>query len=79
MYMPEQVRHSRRSRLVADLAESIRAGRLEHGERLPGENQLAARYEVSRGTVRSVVNESADDARLLVVIATPSDAARGAA
>ena len=57
MYMPEQVRHSKRSRLVADLAESIRAGRLEHGERLPGENQLAARYEVSRGTVRSALAE----------------------
>lgn len=57
MYMPEQVRHSKRSRLVADLAESIRAGRLEHGERLPGENHLAARYEVSRGTVRSALAE----------------------
>lgn len=55
--MSEQVGHSKRSRLVADLATSIRAGRLGRGERLPGENQLASRYQVSRGTVRSALAE----------------------
>lgn len=55
--MSEQVRHSKRSRLVEDIAASIRAGRLTRGERLPGENQLAARYSVSRGTVRSALAE----------------------
>ncbi|MCE0761711.1 GntR family transcriptional regulator [Pseudonocardia kujensis] len=55
--MTEQVGHSKRSRLVEDLAAHIRAGRLARGERLPGENQLAARYRVSRGTVRSALAE----------------------
>lgn len=55
--MPEQVRHSKRSRLVSDLAAHIRSGRLSRGDRLPGENQLAARYSVSRGTVRSALAE----------------------
>lgn len=55
--VPEQVRHSKRSRLVSDLAAHIRSGRLSRGDRLPGENQLAARYSVSRGTVRSALAE----------------------
>jgi GntR family transcriptional regulator len=57
MYMTGQVGFSKRSRLVEDLTERIRSGRLERGERLPGENQLAARYQVSRGTVRSALSE----------------------
>jgi GntR family transcriptional regulator len=57
MYMTGQVGFSKRSRLVEDLAERIRSGRLPHGERLPGENQLAATYQVSRGTVRSALSE----------------------
>lgn len=57
MYMTEQVAHSKRARLVEDLAAHIRAGRLTRGDRLPGENQLAARYSVSRGTVRSALAE----------------------
>ncbi|MFF1822492.1 GntR family transcriptional regulator [Kribbella sp. NPDC058245] len=55
--MSEQVCRSKRSQLVAELATDIRAGRLAHGERLPGENQLATRYQVSRGTVRSALAE----------------------
>jgi GntR family transcriptional regulator len=57
MYMTGQVGFSKRSRLVEDLTERIRSGRLARGERLPGENQLAARYQVSRGTVRSALSE----------------------
>lgn len=57
MYMIGQVGFSKRSRLVEDLAERIRSGRLARGERLPGENQLAATYQVSRGTVRSALSE----------------------
>jgi len=57
MYMTGQVGFSKRSRLVEDLAERIRSGRLARGERLPGENQLAATYQVSRGTVRSALSE----------------------
>ncbi|OLL76062.1 Transcriptional regulator, GntR family [Pseudonocardia sp. Ae168_Ps1] len=45
------------ARLVADLTGRIRSGLLVHGERLPGENQLAQTYEVSRGTVRSALAE----------------------
>ncbi len=57
MYMTGQVGFSKRSRLVDDLTERIRSGRLARGERLPGENQLAASYQVSRGTVRSALSE----------------------
>ena len=57
MYMTGQVGFSKRSKLVEDLTERIRSGRLARGERLPGENQLAATYQVSRGTVRSALSE----------------------
>jgi GntR family transcriptional regulator len=55
--MTGQVGFGKRSRLVEDLTERIRSGRLARGERLPGENQLAATYQVSRGTVRSALSE----------------------
>jgi len=55
--MTGQVGFSKRSRLVDDLTERIRSGRIARGERLPGENQLAATYQVSRGTVRSALSE----------------------
>jgi GntR family transcriptional regulator len=57
MYMTGQVGFSKRSRLVDDLTARIRSGLLARGERLPGENQLAATYQVSRGTVRSALSE----------------------
>lgn len=49
--------YSKRQQLVGDLSDLIRSGRLAHGERLPGENQLAEQYQVSRGTVRSALSE----------------------
>jgi GntR family transcriptional regulator len=57
MDMTEQAGFSKRSRLVADITADIRTGRLGRGDRLPGEHQLAARYAVSRGTVRSALAE----------------------
>jgi GntR family transcriptional regulator len=59
MYRSEQVGFGKRSRLIADLTAQIRSGRLARGDRLPGENQLARQYEVSRGTVRSALAELA--------------------
>ncbi len=59
LYMSEQGGRSKRARLVEDLAGRIRSGRLPHGEQLPGENQLARTYAVSRGTVRSALAELA--------------------
>jgi GntR family transcriptional regulator len=56
MYMYRKVGGKKR-RLVGDLTDLIRSGRLAHGERLPGENQLALQYQVSRGTVRSALSE----------------------
>jgi GntR family transcriptional regulator len=56
MYMYEKV-GGKKQRLVGDLAELIHTGQLAHGERLPGENQLAEQYRVSRGTVRSALSE----------------------
>ena len=55
--MTADVGFGKRSRLVADLTERICSGRLVHGERLPGENALAQRYRVSRGTVRGALSE----------------------
>ncbi|MDT7797115.1 MAG: GntR family transcriptional regulator [Actinomycetota bacterium] len=49
--------YSKREQLVGDLSDLIRSGRLAHGDRLPGENQLALQYQVSRGTVRSALSE----------------------
>ncbi|WP_232665612.1 GntR family transcriptional regulator [Pseudonocardia sp. TRM90224] len=57
MYMSEHVRHGKRARLVADLSANIRSGRLARGARLPGEHELAQRYQVSRGTVRGALSE----------------------
>jgi len=54
-----QVGFGKRNRLIADLAAQIHSGRLARGERLPGENQLARQYAVSRGTVRSALAELA--------------------
>ena len=59
MYRSEQVGFGKRNRLIAALAAQIRSGRLARGDRLPGENQLARQYEVSRGTVRSALAELA--------------------
>jgi GntR family transcriptional regulator len=59
MYRSEQVGFGKRSRLIADLAAQIRSGQLARGDRLPGENQLARQYAVSRGTVRSALAELA--------------------
>ncbi len=56
MYMHPRVGGKKR-RLVSDLVELIRSGRLAHGTQLPGENQLAEQYQVSRGTVRSALSE----------------------
>ncbi|MFD1532389.1 GntR family transcriptional regulator [Pseudonocardia aurantiaca] len=55
--MTADVGFGKRSRLVADLTERICSGLLVHGERLPGENTLAQRYRVSRGTVRGALSK----------------------
>lgn len=47
----------KRNRLVDELAGQITSGRFAHGDRLPGENELARRYSVSRGTVRSALSD----------------------
>lgn len=53
---------SSKRRLVADaLRDAIASGRYRAGERLPGEHDLAARFAVSRGTVRAALADLADD------------------
>ncbi|KTR07102.1 GntR family transcriptional regulator [Curtobacterium luteum] len=52
---------SSKRRLVADaLRDAIATGRYRAGERLPGEQDLAERFAVSRGTVRAALADLAD-------------------
>ncbi|MBY8876319.1 GntR family transcriptional regulator [Actinacidiphila acidipaludis] len=46
---------AKHQRIVATLAEEIRAGRLPEGSRLPGEHALTERFAVSRTTVRQAL------------------------
>ncbi|KID30729.1 transcriptional regulator [Prauserella sp. Am3] len=48
---------SKRDRLVHELSRQIHAGVLTRGDQLPAEHELAQRFEVSRGTVRSALSE----------------------
>ena len=48
---------SKRDRLVHELSRQIHAGVLARGAQLPAEHELAERFEVSRGTVRSALSE----------------------
>ncbi|MBO0849937.1 MAG: GntR family transcriptional regulator [Pseudonocardia sp.] len=57
MYRTEPAALGKRDRLVADLVGQIRSGRLAQGAQLPGEQELARRYRVSRGTVRGALAE----------------------
>ncbi|MDK2808205.1 MAG: GntR family transcriptional regulator, arabinose operon transcriptional repressor [Clostridiales bacterium] len=42
--------------LMEDIKEEIRSGKIRPGEKLPSENQLSERYEVSRHTVRKALS-----------------------
>ncbi|MCR3718744.1 MULTISPECIES: GntR family transcriptional regulator [Prauserella salsuginis group] len=50
-------RFSKRDRLVHELSRQIHTGVLTRGQQLPAEHELAERFEVSRGTVRSALSE----------------------
>jgi DNA-binding GntR family transcriptional regulator len=43
--------------IARTLAREIRTGRRKRGSRLPGEHALAARFSVSRNTIRSALTE----------------------
>lgn len=55
--MNDRVGRLKHERIVEQLAKEIQSGRLAHGAQLPGENALAARFSVSRNTVRQALTE----------------------
>ena len=42
--------------LMEDLKEQILKGEIQVGDKLPSENELSARYQVSRQTVRKALS-----------------------
>lgn len=55
--MSGQVFRLKHQRIADELARDIRGGRLANGAQLPGEHALAARFDVSRNTVRQALTE----------------------
>lgn len=55
--MSDRVGRLKHEPIVEQLAKEIQTGRLAHGARLPGENALAARFSVSRNTIRQALTE----------------------
>ncbi|MEE6259225.1 GntR family transcriptional regulator, partial [Plantactinospora sonchi] len=55
--MSGQVARLKHQRIADELARDIRGGRLPNGAQLPGEHALAARFAVSRNTVRQALTE----------------------
>jgi GntR family transcriptional regulator len=55
--MSGQVLRLKHQRIADELARDIRGGRLPNGAQLPGEHALAARFDVSRNTVRQALTE----------------------
>ncbi|MFF7710204.1 GntR family transcriptional regulator [Pseudomonas sp. NPDC007930] len=55
--MIRQVRFDKKTRVVDALVQRIERGELGTGERLPGEHELAAEFDVSRGTLREALSE----------------------
>lgn len=54
---PEDIPPLKHMQIAEALGEEIRTGRVRHGRRLPGEKALAARFSVSRNTVRAALGE----------------------
>ena len=48
------------STVYVDLRRQILSGALAAGERLPGERELAAKYDTNRNTLREAVRRAAD-------------------
>ena len=42
--------------LVEEIKDSILSGRVKAGEKLPSENELSAKYQISRHTVRKALS-----------------------
>ena len=42
--------------LMEELKQSILSGEIKPGEKLPSENELSARYQISRHTVRKALS-----------------------
>jgi GntR family transcriptional regulator len=53
----ENVHALKHHNVAQALAREIRTGKLKRGSRLPGEHALAARFSVSRNTIRSALTE----------------------
>lgn len=57
LYMTRQVRFDKKQRVIDELSRRIESGQLGAGNLLPGENQLATEFDVSRGTLREALSE----------------------
>ncbi|GLY73029.1 GntR family transcriptional regulator [Actinoallomurus iriomotensis] len=55
--MTDNVHALKHENIAQALAREIRTGKLKRGSRLPGEHALAARFSVSRNTIRSALTE----------------------
>jgi GntR family transcriptional regulator len=59
---PTRVRTSlKRQEIAGELRDAILSGTYRNGSLLPGENELAQRYSVSRGTIRRALDSLAED------------------
>ncbi|MBO6283163.1 MAG: GntR family transcriptional regulator, partial [Pseudobutyrivibrio sp.] len=59
--------NSKHELIIKDIKSSINAGSFNAGDKIPSENQLAAKYDVSRQTVRKALGKLIDEGYLYAI------------